>query len=97
MRKNINQATPLYKIWPGKNRFCCCGNCITGPINDCCVNLYTWLSIIGISSLYFYVVCPSLWQEISPATVIPVIFLFISTLTFLFFTQFSDPGSFLIY
>lgn len=77
---------PLYKVWPGKNRFCCFGHCVTGPPEDFCTNLYTWVSICGVSLPYVIFVAPVLWTSISPAISLPTYFLFASTVFFLLLT-----------
>jgi hypothetical protein len=84
--------TKLYEIWPGKNRFCCGGRLMTGPFEDCCTNMYTWISICGVGIPYIIVVTPKLWTEVSMWLCLPTYFLFASTVLFLIFTQFSDPG-----
>mmetsp|Transcript_32994 Transcript_32994/g.37453 ORF Transcript_32994/g.37453 Transcript_32994/m.37453 type:complete len:429 (+) Transcript_32994:63-1349(+) len=83
---------PLYKLWPGKNRFYCNGRVMSGPKSDFLANLFTWLTIISISVVYYVVATPFLWTRIHPILPILSSVLLSSTILFLIMTQFSDPG-----
>lgn len=86
--KNIR----LYNIWPGNNRFFLSGRLMSGPKSDNCHYLFVIFLIVGISIVFFVLVMPYLWDNVSPILPCFIIYLFASTLTFLFFTTFTDPG-----
>ena len=86
--KNIR----LYNIWPGKNRFFLSGRLMSGPKSDNCHYIFVIFLIVGISIVFFVLVIPYLWDNLSPILPCFIIYLFASTLTFLFFTTFTDPG-----
>lgn len=72
---------------------------MTGPKDDRFHNLFTWIMIISISTCFFVLVAPYVWQKLHWSYVLIVIYLFVSTILFLLLTQvicifkkFSDPG-----
>lgn len=82
----------VYEVWPGRNRFCCFGRCISGPTGDCKYVLITWGTILGFSLLYFVMVVPTLTSSL--LVYIPVFsgVLFVLTVVFFLLTSLSDPG-----
>lgn len=82
----------LYNIWPSNNRFFLSGRLMSGPKSDNCHYLFVIFLIVGISIVFFVLVIPYLWDNVSPILPCFIIYLFVSTLTFLFFTTFTDPG-----
>jgi len=82
---------PLYKQWPGRNRFCCKGRFITGPKEDTAHNLCVWCSILIPTILFFVFAGPKIWG-ITPALPIFVALAGICTILLLLYTQCVDPG-----
>ncbi|CAD8185417.1 unnamed protein product [Paramecium pentaurelia] len=82
----------LYEFWPSFNQIFCYGRLMTGPKGDRYHNMFTWIMIIGISTCFFVIVAPYVWQKLHWLYVLIVIYLFLSTILFLVLTQFSDPG-----
>ncbi|KAM3127973.1 hypothetical protein pb186bvf_019904 [Paramecium bursaria] len=82
----------LYELWPSNNQICLWGRLMTGPKSDRFHNFFTWFMIISISTCFFVLAAPYIWSEVHWIYVLIVIYLFISTLSFLSLTQFSDPG-----
>ena len=64
---------------------------MTGPTKDILANTYTWLTIFGITIPYLTIVAPVLFIK---NTILPIIngILFITTVSFLLLTSFTDPG-----
>jgi hypothetical protein len=82
----------LFNIWPSDNRFFLNGRLMSGPKSDNCHYLFVIFLIVGISIVFFVLVIPYLWNDVSPILPCFIIYLFVSTLTFLFLTTFTDPG-----
>jgi len=83
---------PLYKIWPGNNRFYFDGRLMTGPETDKYPNMAAWVFVIGINVLFFGAALPFLADQL--ASLLPFLssYLCISTVTFFLLTSFTDPG-----
>ena len=87
-RKNLK----LYQVWPSHNRFLFKGKVIFGPKCDNCHYIFMLLLIFGVSAIFSILVIPYLWSDISPLLPCFIIYLFVSTITFLLLTTFTDPG-----
>lgn len=87
-RRNIK----LYQIWPSKNRFLLKGRVIFGPKTDDCHYIFMLLLIFGVTIFFCILVMPYLWTDISPMLPCFIIYLFVSTIVFLFLTTYTDPG-----
>jgi hypothetical protein len=87
-KKNVK----LHQIWPSNNRFLFQGRIIFGPKSDCCHYIFVLILIFGVSIVFCVLVIPYLWTDISPILPCFIIYLFISTITFLILTTFTDPG-----
>lgn len=86
------KATYLYEHWPANNRFLLKGRLMMGPRSDFCQYAFTWISILSVSITFFVTSVEFLWVEIDPFMPIMILYLFLSTIFFLVFTTFSDPG-----
>ena len=64
---------------------------MTGPTKDILANTYTWFTIFGITIPYLTIVAPVLFIK---NIILPIIngILFITTVSFLLLTSFTDPG-----
>ena len=82
----------LYEIWPGQNRFCCFGRCVTGTKRDLKYTILSWIIILAFTVLYFVFAVPPLMSSVT--VLIPIIsgILFLLTVTFFLLTSLSDPG-----
>lgn len=85
-------AQPAYKFWPGNNRFCCNGRCITGPVSDWPSNFCAWTALLSIATCWFVFAAPHLWKHVTPALPVIAALLLCSTVTFLLLTSCTDPG-----
>lgn len=85
-------AVRAYTQWPGANRAVCGGRLLTGPYRDTCLNLFTWVAICGVSTLFFATSAKTLWNQVSPVLVLIVAASWLLTVVLLAITQFSDPG-----
>ncbi|RKP22329.1 DHHC palmitoyltransferase-domain-containing protein, partial [Syncephalis pseudoplumigaleata] len=74
----------------GRNRVLCGGRVVTG--RDTWAFLVAQVLLIAPSVLFFVFVCPYLWHEVQPATVIVFAYLFAVCLTSMYYTSFTDPG-----
>jgi len=85
----------VYEIWESlgaKNRFYCCGFCMTGPDIDRPYNCCAW-SFILIPSIFYYAVCSEyLWEKVSVWLVIMTSLVLLATVFFLLLTSCTDPG-----
>jgi len=89
---NNNSSKRLYEIWPGKNVFCCFGNCITGTKKDYKYVAVTWIIIIGFTVTYTVFAVPVFLKGIE--CVLPIcsgVFFTLTTVTYLL-TALTDPG-----
>lgn len=59
----MQHDVPLYKVWPGNNRFCCGGRVMIGPAEDWPYNLCAWSSLLVPSLAYFRWAVPVLHQN----------------------------------
>jgi len=87
---NVDNEIPLYKIWPGNNRFYCDGRLMTGPEIDKLPNLAAWGLFLGLSGIYFGLALSL--ENVATLTNFLAIYLFLSTIFFFFLTSFTDPG-----
>lgn len=88
-----NQASllPLWKVWPGKNRFCCYGYCILGPRSDLLHSVLV-LIVAGVFSLLFVIfVVPFLSEVSNSLPVVAGCLLSLTTILYCF-TALTDPG-----
>jgi len=83
---------PLYKIWPGNNRFFFGGKLMLGPKSDRLANFLAWFLIVGITVTYFTLATPFLWRKVSIFLPLISIYLFVSTIIFFILTSLTDPG-----
>jgi len=81
-----------YKVWPGKNRFCCRGRIMTGPWSDLPFNGCAWTTIAIPSFLYFRFAAPVLWEHWGPGYPIFCAYALASTIVSLSLTSCTDPG-----
>ena len=82
----------VFEIWPGRNRFCCKGHCITGPLSDCAANSCYYVVAILIMVPYYIFLAPKLWNDITPALPICTSVCLALSLTFYLLTSCTDPG-----
>lgn len=85
----------VYQVWSylgGRNRFLCCGRCVTGPRIDFGYNCCAWSFIAVPSAFYFAVCAPYLWAEVHWLLPILTGLVLISTIVFLLLTSCTDPG-----
>ena len=89
---DLHQNKRLYEIWTGKNRFYCCGRCITGPRRDLKFSLLTWGIILTFTVVYAVLAVPTLVLSVS--IIFPCFSAGLLILTMLFFllAALSDPG-----
>ena len=87
-KKNVK----LFQVWPSYNRFLFKGRLIFGPKGDDCHFIFVLFLIFGVSLAFSVLVIPYLWTDISPMLPCFIIYLFVSTITFLLLTTFTDPG-----
>jgi len=85
-------SIPLYKIWPGNNRFYLNGKIMVGPKTDRISNCLAWILIVGITVLFFVLALPFLWKNVNIFLPLISIYLFISTVIFFLLTTLTDPG-----
>lgn len=92
LKAQARPGTPLYKIWPGENRFYCGGRCIAGPWSDCCAQLCVLITSGGALGVYCGVFLKKLATQIS--IWLPITFGITMTLfyTFYLLTHCTDPG-----
>lgn len=88
----VQKTIPLYKIWPGNNRFCLNGKLFAGPKTDRVSNTVAWILIVGIGVIYFATAFPFLFQNVDKILPSITLYLFISTVTFMILTTFTNPG-----
>ena len=98
-RKQQEQQEPkkdiykqVYQLWPGQNRFCCKGRCITGPWSDFIYIVVSWVLLAGVSAVYFALAVPYLTSNLT--IVVPFFSGTLFSLTVIFFalTAYCDPG-----
>lgn len=89
---SVSKPEKRYKVWPGNNRFYCCGNVVMAKQNQ--YFLLTLFLITSVSSLFWAFDCRLTLYELSGGIAIVVIsgVLFSAVMIFLFITSFSDPG-----
>eukprot|EP00930_Biecheleria_cincta_P025910 TRINITY_DN18368_c0_g1_i1.p1 TRINITY_DN18368_c0_g1~~TRINITY_DN18368_c0_g1_i1.p1 ORF type:complete len:377 (+),score=33.50 TRINITY_DN18368_c0_g1_i1:23-1132(+) len=75
-----------------KNRFYCCGFCMTGPDIDRPYHCCAW-SFILVPSIFYFLVCSKyLWEKVSIWLPILTSLVLLSTVFFLLMTSCTDPG-----
>ncbi len=83
----------LYEIWPGRNRFCCFGRCITGTSRDLRFTLLSWGLIIAFTVVYGVLAIPTLISSVN--IMYPCFSAVLFVLTVVFFLRAlhcQDPG-----
>ena len=88
--KNLKHQ-PIYKTWPGKNRFYCFGRCVAGPTSDLGAQACVFTFLIGGVLVYYILMAPKLF-EITPLLPISITILYITTWTAYCLTHCTDPG-----
>ena len=79
-----------WEVFPGRNSFYCNGRIVMAQRAGL---FYLCVFIIVITSILFFVFdCPYLYEKVSPAVPVVAAVLFISVMSNLFKTSFSDPG-----
>lgn len=81
----------LYQVWPGKNRFCFSGRCMTGPWSDCGPNTCVWTIILVPVTVFYVALGKELWFKF-PSLFITTTVAFSWTMVALVLTGWSDPG-----
>ena len=89
---NEEMTIPLYKVWPGNNRFLFGGKLMIGPKSDQIPNFLAWFLIVGITVAYFVLAVPYLWNKVSIYLPMISIYLFVSTIIFFILTSLTEPG-----
>ncbi|KAI8050445.1 DHHC palmitoyltransferase-domain-containing protein [Syncephalis plumigaleata] len=74
----------------GRNRVLCGGRVVTG--RDTWAFLVAQFLLIAPCVLFAIFVCPYLWHDVQPATVIVFAYLFAVCITSMYYTSFTDPG-----
>jgi hypothetical protein len=83
---------PLYKLWPGSNRFLVKGAIRLGPWVDCGYNMCLWLTILAPTIFFFVIPAPIVWLDVSPAIVAVVCGLVILSIALFVKASCDDPG-----
>ena len=85
------KVTRKWEVFPGKNTFYCNGRVVMG--RQAGIFYVTLLLVIGTSGLFFAFDCPYLVDRVH--VLIPIVsgLTFVFTLSNLFKTSFSDPGT----
>ena len=83
---------PLYRIWPGSNRFLLRGSMQCGPRKDCGYNMCLWVTVLAPTVFFFALPARMVWVEVSPALVLVTVGLAITTLGLFAATSYTDPG-----
>ena len=83
---------PLYRLWPGKNRWACKGKVSCGPRKDSVYNICLWMTFIIPTVFFLALPAPIVWKEISPAITLVTAGLVVVALSLFLLTTFSDPG-----
>eukprot|EP00931_Biecheleriopsis_adriatica_P018507 TRINITY_DN12952_c0_g1_i3.p1 TRINITY_DN12952_c0_g1~~TRINITY_DN12952_c0_g1_i3.p1 ORF type:complete len:374 (+),score=25.65 TRINITY_DN12952_c0_g1_i3:59-1180(+) len=87
----------VFEVWHqhglgGRNKFHCCGHCVTGPQIDFWYNVCAWSFIVIPTGFYFIVCSKYLWQRVSIWLPILTALVLFSTVFFLLLTSCTDPG-----
>jgi len=93
--KKVGENPLAYEVWPlvgGRNRFLCCGRCITGPRADCSFNTCAWTFILVPSWIYFLTCGRYLWANVSRMMPLVASAAFVCAIVFLLLTSCTDPG-----
>ncbi|OMJ94832.1 hypothetical protein SteCoe_1851 [Stentor coeruleus] len=86
------QDKRLWQVWPGKNRFCCSGKCMTGPKSDLLYYIPSIAALIVIPNTFFIFAAPYIWQKVTVILPILSVILYLLTLSAYILTTFTDPG-----
>ena len=81
---------PAYKAWDGHNMFCCGGRLMWGP--DLGTLICNLLMVLTPLSVYWSLVCPHLWTQLSPIIVVASVPGGLLILFALLRTGTMDPG-----
>lgn len=92
LKEKAKVGMPIYKVWPGKNRFYCGGRCIAGPWSDvsaqCCVFICT-AAAVGV---YFGIFAYKLATQVSVWLPITFAMTVMTLIAFYILTHCTDPG-----
>mmetsp|Transcript_41301 Transcript_41301/g.66985 ORF Transcript_41301/g.66985 Transcript_41301/m.66985 type:complete len:310 (-) Transcript_41301:421-1350(-) len=80
----------LYEIWPSRNRFYFNGRIFTGPEISALLSTFCWITIPIV--VYFVVIAPTLYYNVSIAFIIVPVILYAVAMILFGATAFSDPG-----
>lgn len=83
---------PISDYWDGNNIICCKGACIGGPAGNVPVTTCVIFFIAAGGGLYYSVIAPFLWQNIS--VFLPIIWSVLYACLWIsyFLTMCTDPG-----
>ncbi|OMJ92933.1 hypothetical protein SteCoe_4143 [Stentor coeruleus] len=82
----------LWKVWPGKNRFCCNGKYMAGPKSDFLYYIPSFVSLILIPNTFFIFVAPYIWDKVSICLPILSGIIYFITLSTYLLSTYTDPG-----
>lgn len=83
---------PLFKLWPGSNRFLLHGAVRLGPLVDCGYNMCLWITFLVPTVFFFVLPGPAIWLDVSPAIVAVICGLVIISSSLFVVSICADPG-----
>mmetsp|Transcript_22760 Transcript_22760/g.40938 ORF Transcript_22760/g.40938 Transcript_22760/m.40938 type:complete len:281 (-) Transcript_22760:771-1613(-) len=88
---DTSELKPLWRLWPGKNRFCCKGYFILGPKSDLYHSILT-ITLAGIFSFLFIIFVIPFLVKVSACLPVIGVILILVTIVLYCCTALTDPG-----